>query len=125
MIQTTLSITSDATLVHRVTGQIDMPEAEQGAAVARQVVQQVGKEYQTIKLLLDLRGMHFLTLSAHKRWKLGFPHHPVVAQYVQYVALIGNDTPHFRAEQAKLETDQCKFFLDRTAGEVWLAQATI
>jgi len=28
MIQTTLSPTSDATLLHRVTGRIDVPEAE-------------------------------------------------------------------------------------------------
>ena len=115
-----LSTTSDATLLHWVTGEIDLPAAKQGAAAARQVVQQLGLTHPGLNLLLDLRGMCFLTLQAHQAWKRGFTHHPLVIPHIRYTAIIGDATPNFRAEQAQLTSAQCHFFLDRAAGEAWL-----
>ena len=125
MIQTQLPSLGDATLLHRVTGSVDVPQAEQGAADALRLVQQLAQQHHTIKLLLDLRGLHFDSLQAHKAWKLGFVEHPLVHQHVRYVAIIGDDTPPFHAERELMETEQVKFFVDLALGQRWLAQALL
>jgi hypothetical protein len=99
MIETSLSSTLAATVLHRVTGVIDRQEAEQGAAEALRFVQQLSNEYRLINLMLDLRGKHFQDLQAHKAWSQGFARNPALQGHVQYVAILGDDTPPFRAEQ--------------------------
>lgn len=125
MIQTQLLALGDATLLHRVIGSVDVPQAEQGAADALRLLQQLAQQHHTIKLLLDLRGLRFDSLQAHRAWKLGFVEHPLVRQHVRYVAIIGDDTPPFHAERELMEAEQVKFFVDLALGQRWLAQAPL
>lgn len=77
-----------------------------------------------LKLVLDLRGAHFVTLQTHKAWSQGFARHPELQSLVRAVAIVGDDTPAFRAEQALLETARVQFFLNQESAAQWLAQVS-
>jgi hypothetical protein len=124
MIETSLSPTLAATVLHRVTGVIDQQQAEQGAAEALRFVLQLSSEHGSINLVLDLRGKHFQDLQAHKAWSQGFARNPALQGHVRYAAIIGDDTPPFRAEQELMDTERVRFFVDITIAQDWLAQAT-
>ena len=51
-------------------------------------------------------------LQAHKAWSQGFARNPALQAHVQYVALIDDDTPPFRAERELMETEWLRFFVD-------------
>ena len=124
MIETTLSPTLAATVVHRVTGVVDRQQAELGAAEALRFVQQAGTQQAPLNLILDLRGKHFQDLEAHKAWSQGFARNPALQGSVQYVAIVGDDTPAFRAEQELMNTERVRLFVDGVAAQAWLAQAS-
>jgi hypothetical protein len=124
MIATSLSPTLAATVVHRVTGVIDRQQAEQGAAEALRFVQDVLREQAPLNLILDLRGKHFQDLEAHKAWSQGFARNPLLQGGVRAVAILGDDTPAFRAEQELMDTERVRFFVDEAVAQTWLAQAT-
>jgi hypothetical protein len=124
MITTTLFPSLGATVLHRVSGSIDLREAEQGAAEALQVVQELAAAEGLVCLVLDLRGAHFVTLQVHKVWSQGFARHPEIQSLVRAVAIVGDDTPAFRSEQALLETTGVRFFTDTLPAAVWLGRAS-
>jgi hypothetical protein len=121
MIETVLSPTLPATIVHRVTGIIGQAEAAQGAAAALGVVQARFASHGPLRLLLDLRGMTFADLQAHKTWSQGFARNPALAGVVHHVAIVGSDTSALRAEQELLTTEQLRFFVAPAEAERWLA----
>jgi hypothetical protein len=123
MIETSISPTLAATVLHRVTGVIDQQQAEQGAAEALRFVQRLSSEQGPINLVLDLRGKDFQDLQAHKAWSQGFARNPALQGHVRYVAIIGDDTPPFRAEQELMDTAQVRFFVDARLAELWLERA--
>jgi hypothetical protein len=120
MIATSLFPTLASTVLHRVTGVIDQQQAERGAAEALRLVQQLSSRHGPINLVLDLRGKHFANLQAHKAWSLGFARNPMLQGHVRYVAIIGDDTPAFRAEQELLDAERVRFFVDALLAEQWL-----
>ena len=122
MIETALSPTLAATVLHRVTGVVDQQQARQGAAEALRFVQRLSSQLGPINLVLDLRGKHFVDLQAHKAWSQGFARNPVLQGHVQFVAILGDDTPAFRAEQELMDTERVRFFVDETRAERWLEQ---
>jgi hypothetical protein len=120
MIETTLSPTLAATVLHRVGGAIDRPRAEQGAAEALRFVQRLSSRLGPLDLVLDLRGMHFEDLQAHKAWSRGFARNPALQGHVRSVAILGDDTPAFQAERELMETERVRFFVDGALAEQWL-----
>jgi hypothetical protein len=120
MIETSHSPTLAATVLHRVTGVVDEQQAKQGAAEALRFVQRLSSEHGPINLVLDLRGKHFRDLQAHKAWSQGFARNPALQGYVRYVAILGDDTPAFRAEQELMDTERVRFFVDARLAEQWL-----
>ena len=120
MIETSRSATLAATVLHRVTGTIDQQQAEQGAAEALRFVQRLSSEVGPVNLVLDLRGNHFQDLQAHKVWSLGFARNPALQGHVQYVVILGDDTPAFRAEQELMNSERVRFFVNATRAEQWL-----
>ena len=121
MIETTLFPTLAATVLHRVSGLINQQQAEQGAAEALRFVQQLSGERGPINLVLDMREKDFQSLQAHRAWSQGFTRSPALQGHVRYVAIIGEDTPAFRAEQELLASDRVRFFVDMGLAEQWLA----
>src|SRR5215203_5865283 len=87
MIETSLSPTLPATVLHRVTGVIDQQQAQQGAADALQYVLHLSSAHGQLNLVLDLRGKHFQDLQAHKAWSQGFARNPALHGRVRYVAI--------------------------------------
>jgi len=122
MIETFRSPTLAATVLHRITGVIDQEQAERGAAEALRFVQHLSSEHGFINLVLDLRGKDFQDLHAHKAWSQGFARNPALQAHVRYVAIIGDDTPAFRAEQELMATDRVRLFVDGAAAQDWLMQ---
>jgi len=122
MIETSLSPTLAATVLHRVTGIVDQQQATQGAAEALRFVHHLSSEHGPLNLMLDLRGKDFQGLQAHRAWSQGFARNPALHGHVQYVAIIGDDTASFRAEQELMETDRVRFFVDVAIAQEWLAQ---
>ena len=121
MIETSLSPTLAATVLHRVTGTVDQQQAEQGAAEALRFVQQLSGEQGSINLVLDMRGKDFQNLQAQRAWSEGFARNPALQGHVRCVAIIGDDTPAFRAEQELMATDRVRLFVDAALAEQWLA----
>jgi hypothetical protein len=121
MIETSLSPILAATVLHRVTGTVDQQQAEQGAAEALRFVQQLSSEQGPINLVLDMRGKDFQNLQAHRAWSEGFSRNPALQGHVRCVAIIGDDTPAFRAEQELMATDRVRLFVDAALAEQWLA----
>lgn len=121
MITTSRSQLLPATIVHRVTGVIDQAEATQGAAEALRSVLEIVARHGPLRLLLDLRGMAFADLQAHKAWSQGFPRNPALADRLHHVAIVGTDTPVLRAEQEILTSERLHFFVDLAEAEQWLA----
>jgi hypothetical protein len=72
--------------------------------------------------VLDLRGVQFTDLQAHRAWSVGFARHPSLQGCIGRVAVIGSDTPQFRAEQELMATERVRFFQDERAAEDWLAK---
>ena len=107
--------------MHRVTGSIDQQQAQQGAAEALRFVQQLSGEQGPINLVLDMRGKDFQDLQAHRAWSQGFARNPALQGHVRCVAIIGDDTPAFRAEQELMATDRVRLFVDAALAEQWLA----
>jgi hypothetical protein len=124
MIETSLSPTLAATVVHRVAGLVDRRQAEQGAAEALRLVRQASAEHGPIDLILDMRGKHFQDLEAHKAWSQGFARSPALHGLVRLVAILGDDTPAFRAEQELMSTERVRLFVDSAEAQAWLAQAS-
>jgi hypothetical protein len=124
MITTSLFPPLAATALHRVSGAIELREAEQGAAEGLQAVRRLAAAERSLNMVLDLRGAHFVTLQAHKVWSQGFARHPELQSLVRAVAIVGDDTPAFRAEQALLETARVRFFLDQESAAQRLAQVS-
>jgi hypothetical protein len=122
MIETSLSPTLPATVLHRVGGAIDQRQAEQGAAEALRFVQQQSRQRGPVDLVLDLRGKDFQALGAHKAWSQGFARNPGLHGHVRRVAIVDRDTPAFRAERDMLETDRVRFFADLVDAYAWLSQ---
>jgi hypothetical protein len=124
MIETTLSPTLKATVVHRVTGVVDRQQAQLGAAEALRFVRQASMQQAPLNLILDLRGKQFQDLEAHRAWSQGFARNPALQGHVQYVAILGDDTPAFRAEQELMATERVRLFVDGADAQDWLAQAS-
>jgi hypothetical protein len=123
MITTTRSPHLPATVVHRVHGSVDRSQAEQGAAQALTFVRALSAEIGTLRLLLDMRGKQFVDLQAHRAWSQGFARNPALHGLVGYVAILGDDTPEFRAERELMDSDRVRLFVDAALVEQWLRQA--
>jgi hypothetical protein len=121
MITTTASSTTAALVIHRVTGAVGEREAAAGASEALEFAQRAAALRGRLALLLDLRGVAFASLAAHRAWSVGFARNPALGAFVRRVAIVGDDTPSFRAEQTLLASDHVRFFVDRAGAELWLA----
>src|SRR5262245_55478849 len=124
MIETSLSPALVATVVHRVTGVIDRQQAERGAAEALRFVQHLLAEQDPINLLLDLRGKQFQDLAAHKAWSQSFARNPMLHGHVRSIAILGDDSPAFRAEHELMDTERVRYFVDVSVAQAWLATMT-
>ena len=70
MIKTTEYKKIPATILHQITGVIDVEEVKRGINEGNEVINKVIHIYARFNLIIDLRGISFIDLAAHKTWKI-------------------------------------------------------
>jgi hypothetical protein len=70
MIKTTEYKRIPATILHQITSEIDVEEAKCGIIEANEVINKVIHKYGMYNLIIDLHGISFTDLAAHKTWKI-------------------------------------------------------
>jgi len=123
MIKTTEYKTIPATIMHQITGVVDVEEVKRGINEANEVINKVIHRYGSFNLIIDMRGLSFTDLAAHKTWKT-WSQTSLIEEKVNYTAIVLGDSPHTRAEKELMETDKVQFFFDFNEGSNWLQKMT-
>lgn len=119
MIKTTEYKKIQATIMHQITGAIDVEEVKRSINEANEVINKVIHRYGRFNLIIDLRGISFTDLAAHKTWKI-WSKSRLIEEKVNYIAIILVDSPHTRAEKELMDTETVHFFFDFNEGSNWL-----
>ncbi len=119
MITTTEYKDIRATVLHRITDEIDAEEVETGIEEFVIILDKAVQKYGSINLIINAKGVIFSSLIAHKMWHQaldGFPN----LKKIQYCALVLDDSPNARAEKEFMEHEKLKFFFDFDEAVNWL-----
>ena len=119
MIKTTEYKKIPATIMHQITGEIDVEEIKHGLNNANKVINKVINKYGIFNLIIDLRGISFTILAVHKIWKTWLQNR-LFKEKINCIAFIVDDSPHTRAEKELMDTENIKFFFDFDEGSKWL-----
>jgi hypothetical protein len=98
MIETIEYKTIPATIMHRITDDIDVEEIRRSINEANEVINKVIHKYGRFNLIFDLRGISFTDYAAHKTWKI-WSQSRFIEEKVNYIAVVLVDSPHTRAER--------------------------
>lgn len=119
MIKTTEYRRIPATIMHLITGKIDVGEVKCSINEANEAINKVIHKYGVFNLIIDLRGISFTDLASHKTWKI-WSQNRLFKEKVNYIAIVLVDSPHTRAEKELMETETVQFFFDFNEGSNWL-----
>ena len=119
MIKTTEYKKIPATIMHQITGEIEVEEVKRGINEANEVINKVINRYGRFNLIIDLRGIRFADLAAHKMWKI-WSQSRLIEEKVNCIAIVLVNSPHTRAEKELMETETVQFFFDFNEGSNWL-----
>ncbi|MCZ7357911.1 MAG: hypothetical protein O8C66_03845 [Candidatus Methanoperedens sp.] len=119
MIKTTEYKKIPATIIHQITGVIDVEEVKRGINEANEIINKVIHRYGRFNLIIDMRGISFTDLAAHKTWKI-WSQSRLIEEKVNYTAIVLVDSPHTRAEMELMETETVQFFFDFNEDCNWL-----
>ncbi len=108
-----------ATIMHRITGNIDVEEVKYSIDDANEATNKIIDKYGRFNLLIDLRGISFTDLASHKTWKIWLQNR-LITEKVSYVAIVLVYSPQTKAEKEFMETETVKFFFDLNEGIDWL-----
>jgi|GEM_PF-1246268 len=112
-----------ATIMHRITGDIELEEVKRGIIEANEVINKIIDKYSRFNMIIDLRGISFTDLSAHKAWKI-WSQSGLITEKVNYIAIVLVYSPHTKTEKELMETKTVRFFFDLNESIKWL-QSTI
>ena len=119
MIKTTEYKKIPATILHQITGEIDVEEVKRGLDEANEAINKIIYKHGLFNLIIDLRGISFTDMAAHKIWKLWLQI-GLIEEKVNYIAIILVDSSHAREEKELMETKTIQFFFDFDEGSNWL-----
>ncbi len=108
-----------ATIMHRITGNIDVEEVKQSIDEANGAMNKIIDKYGRFNLLVDLRDIRFTDLASHKTWKIWLQNR-LIKEKVSYIAIVLDYSPHTEAEKELMETETVQFFFDLNEGIYWL-----
>ena len=108
-----------ATIMHRITGNIDVEEVKRSIEEANEAMNKIIDKYGRFNLLIDLRGISFTDLASHKMWKIWLQNR-FITEKVSYTAIVLDYSPHTEAEKELMETETLQFFFDLKKGIYWL-----
>lgn len=100
-----------ATIMHRITGDIDLDEVKCGIDGANEAINKIIDKYGRFNMIIDLRGISFTDLYAHKTWKI-WSQSRLITEKANYIAIVLVYSPHTKAEKELMETETVKFFFD-------------
>ncbi|HEU5088549.1 MAG TPA: hypothetical protein VFT99_13930 [Roseiflexaceae bacterium] len=112
-------------VVQRLRGQITRAQIAQGSLHALDLIGLAAATHGFIVLLLDLRELHFADLQAHRAWRMDFLGHPALRRHTRRVAVVGSDSPSFRAEWELLQSPVCRFFFAVQPACAWLLEQSL
>ncbi len=110
-----------ATIMHRITGDIDVKDLKHGIDEANEEINEMIDKYGRFNLIIDLRGINFTELPAHKTWKIWSQS---ITEKANCIAIVLAYSPHTKAEKELMETEKVKFFFNLNEGVNWLQTAT-
>lgn len=108
-----------ATIMHRITGNIDVEEVKRSIDEANESMNKIIDKYGRFNLLIDLRGISFTDLAAHKTWKIWLQNR-LIMKKVNYTAIVLVYSTQTKAEKELMETETLQFFFDLKKGIYWL-----
>jgi hypothetical protein len=108
-----------ATIMHRVTGNVDVEEVKRSIYEASEAINKIIDKYDKFNLIIDLRGINFTDFAAHKTWKI-WSQSKLITEKVNYIAIVLIYSPHTKAEKELMETETVQFFFDFNEGINWL-----
>jgi hypothetical protein len=124
MIKTTEYKKIPATIMHQITGVVDVEEVKRSINEANEVINKVIQRYGKFNLIIDMRCISFADLAAHKTWKT-WSKSRLIKEKVNYTAIVLVDTPQTMAEKKLMETEKIQFFFDFNEGSNWLQNITV
>jgi len=105
--------------MHRITGDIDVEELERGIDEANEEINKIIDKYGRFNLIIDLRGINFTDLAAHKTWKI-WSQNRLIKEKANHIAIVLTYSPHTKAEKELMETETVQFFFDLNDSINWL-----
>lgn len=119
MIETTDYDKIPATVLHRVTGEIDVEEVKCSMTQVYEVVNEAVNKCGRFNLIIDGRGLKF-TDEAHMLWKQRIEDEPRFKEKMDYMIFILDYSSKTRAAKKRRESEIIRFFYDFDEGSTWL-----
>ena len=76
-------------------------------------------KYGRFNLIINLRGISFTDLAAHKTWKI-WSQNRLIKEKANYIAIVLVYSSHTKAEKELMETETVQFFFGLNDGINWL-----
>lgn len=125
MIETTLrGRNHPPVVVHRVVRFDDEAQTRKAIDEAIAIIRDVASTDRGCGLVIDMRDYSVSDISLHRLWSTEFKENKEVLGAVHSVAIVGGDSPAFRAEKELLESEALKFFTDLEGALSWLGSQT-
>ena len=108
-----------ATIMHQITGDIDIKDLKQGIDEANEEINKMIDKYGRFNLIIDLRGINFTDLAAHKTWKI-WSQNRLIKEKANHIAIVLVYSSHTKVEKELMETETVQFFFDLNDSINWL-----
>ena len=108
-----------ATIIHRITGDIDVEEVKHNITKANDAIIKIIDKYGSFNLIIDMRGINFKDLASHKMWKI-WSQSELITEKANHIAIVLTYSPHTKAEKELMETETVQFFFDLNDSINWL-----
>ena len=108
-----------ATVLHRITGEIDVEEVKNNMGQTYEIVDSAIKKYGRVNLIIDARGLKF-TDEAHLLWKQKIEDEPQFKEKMNYMIFVLDYSAKARAAKKRRESENTRFFYDFDEGSNWL-----
>ncbi len=109
-----------ATVIHRITGQINTEEVKIGIDELVEILDKAVQKQGTINLVINAKGVSFAGLIAHRTWSQGLDNFPTIREKINYCAFVLDDSPNGRVEKEFMDSERLKFFFDVDEAINWL-----
>lgn len=108
-----------ATVLHKITGDIDVEEVKNSMAQAYEIVHKAITSYGRFNFIIDARGLNF-TEEAHLLWKQKIEDEPQFKEKMNYMVFVLDYSAKARAAKKRRDSENTQFFYNFDDGINWL-----